>query len=160
MIWVILGAEASAYHERFFKTRAEDYGGDVRANLEVAQFTTASHYLKAQRVRGVLREELLEVLRRVDVIVTPTVPATAPKIGERVLEIGNRKVGVDALGSLTSLFNLAGLPAISLPCGFTAAGLPVGLQIAGRLFEEATVLRVAAAYEASTDWHLARPRGL
>lgn len=160
LLWILVGAEASSYHEPFFRTRIEEYGRDVRANLEVAQFMLASHYLKAQRVRNILRENLLEVLKKVDVIVCPTTPVPAPKIGERDFKIrmGDRETTVTGgLGRLTCPFNLSGLPAISLPCGFTSLGLPIGLQIAGRPFDEETVLKVARAYEMNTDWHQRRP---
>jgi aspartyl-tRNA(Asn)/glutamyl-tRNA(Gln) amidotransferase subunit A len=159
LLWAIVGSEAASYHEAFFRARAQDYGGDVRASLEVAQFILATHYVKAQRVRSILRQELIEVLRRVDVIVAPTSPVTAPRIGEREVKMGERMVKLPLhLGRLTSPFNLAGLPAISIPCGFNSAGLPIGLQLAGRPFDEETVLRVAHAYEVNTEWHKARPR--
>lgn len=158
LLWVTLGAEASSYHEPFFKTRAEEYGRDVRANLEVAQFMLAADYLKAQRVRSILREQLLEVLKKVDVVVSPTTPLPAPKIGEREPMIGNREIRtVGGMGRFTCPFNLSGLPTISLPCGFTSSGLPIGFQIAGRPFDEETVLRVARVYEANTGWHQRRP---
>jgi aspartyl-tRNA(Asn)/glutamyl-tRNA(Gln) amidotransferase subunit A len=112
-----------------------------------------NHYFKAQRVRRVLRDNLLKSLQQVDLIITPTVPVAAPKIGQRTVEIDGREIGInDVLSRLTGPFNLCGVPAISLPCGFTASGLPVGVQIVGRPFDEGTVLRVAAAYEASTGW--------
>ena len=159
LLWAIVGGEAASYHEPFFKTRAHDYGGDVRASLEVAQFIPASHYVKAQRVRSLLRHEFLEALRRVDVIVAPTSPVTAPRLGEREIKIGERMVKLPLhLGRLTCPFNLAGLPAISIPCGFIAAGLPIGLQLAGRPFDEEMVLRVAHAYEVNTEWHQMRPK--
>ncbi len=158
VLWIIVGAEASSYHETFFRTRAEEYGRDVRANLEIAQFILAAHYLKAQRVRRLLREQVLNALREVDVIVSPTTPFAAPRIGERTVKIGDRETRVmGGLDRFTCPFNLTGLPAISLPCGFTSSGLPIGLQIAGRPFDEETLLKVASAYEANTDWHQRRP---
>ncbi len=158
LLWVITGAEANSYHEPFFKTRIEEYGRDVRANLEVAQFVLATHYLKAQRVRNILREQVLEVLNKVDVIISPTTPLPAPKIGQRELKIGERDISdVGGMGRFTCPFNLSGVPAISLPCGFTSSGLPIGLQIAGRPFDEETVLKVAWAYEANTGWQQKRP---
>jgi len=158
LLWAIIGAEASSYHEPFFKTRAEEYGRDVRATLEVNQFVLASHYVKAQRVRSLLNEQILEALKKVDVIACPMSQVSPPKIGQRTLMLGKREVSVPAgLGRLAAPFNMPGVPAISLPCGFTSSGLPIGLQLAGRPFDEETVLKVAWAYEANTDWHQRRP---
>jgi len=154
LMWAIVGAEAYSYHEKFFKTRADEYGRDVRANLEVAQFVLANHYLKAQRVRNVFRTHVRETFNQVDVIITPTTLFSAPKIGQRTLKIGQREFNiVDGLVRVTAPFDLAGIPAISVPCGFTSSGLPVGLQIAGRPFAEATVLKVARKYEMITSWY-------
>jgi aspartyl-tRNA(Asn)/glutamyl-tRNA(Gln) amidotransferase subunit A len=94
-----------------------------------------------------------------DVIVTPTVPIAAPPIGETTARWGEE---TEALGStltrFTRPFNLTGLPAVSIPCGFTADGLPVGMQIAGKAFDESTVLRVAYAYEQASTWFKRRPQ--
>jgi aspartyl-tRNA(Asn)/glutamyl-tRNA(Gln) amidotransferase subunit A len=158
LLWIIVGAEASSYHETFFRTRAEEYGRDIRANLEVGQFVLASHYLKAQQVRNILRDQVLEILKKVDVIVSPTTLLHAPKIGQRIIKVGDQEISVvGGLARFTCPFNLSGVPAISLPCGFTSSGLPIGLQIAGRPFDEETILKVAWAYEANTSWHQRRP---
>jgi aspartyl-tRNA(Asn)/glutamyl-tRNA(Gln) amidotransferase subunit A len=94
----------------------------------------------------------------VDVLALPTVAIPAPPVGDTLTAIGNRQVNVDAaLPRLTLPFNLSGLPAISVPCGFTSDGLPIGLQFVGRAFAEATVLNVAHAYERNTRWHERRP---
>lgn len=158
LIWVLIGAEAVSCHEEFFRTRIEDYGRDVRSNLEIAQFFTAAQYLRSQRIRSLLKDNVLEVLRKVDVLVSPTTPVTAPKIGQRELKVGERMSTVVAeLRRMSCPFNLAGLPAISVPCGFDSSGLPIGLQIVGKPFDEETVLKVAHAYESNTDWHKKRP---
>ncbi len=91
-------------------------------------------------------------MNKVDVVVTPSLPNTPPPIGKPL----TREPGV-AWNRLLTPFNLSGLPAISLPCGFDARGLPIGLQIVGRPFDEATVLRVAHAYERESEWHARRP---
>jgi len=154
MMWAIGGAEASSYHEPFYRTRAEEYGRDVRASLEVNQFVLASHYLKAQRVRSIFKAHVVEVMKKVDILVTPTTIFPAPEIGQRILTIGNQELRVaDGVVRLTSPFDLVGVPAISLPCGFTSSGLPIGFQIAGRHFQEDIVLKVAQAYEMNTSWH-------
>jgi aspartyl-tRNA(Asn)/glutamyl-tRNA(Gln) amidotransferase subunit A len=92
------------------------------------------------------------------VIITPTTPTPAPRIGQQVLKIGQEEAKIGVLNRLNNPFNLSGLPAISVPCGFASGSLPVGLQIAGRPFDEETVLRVAWNYEANTDWHEMRPQ--
>ena len=120
----------------------------------------ASLYHRAQRARQLLRKRLIETLEEFDVLVGPVVSTPAPEIKEvqRVFvseaDVRQRIFGAR---SLTTPFNLAGLPAISIPCGFSEDGLPIGLQIAGRAFDEATVLGVSAAYEGATDWHTRRP---
>jgi Asp-tRNA(Asn)/Glu-tRNA(Gln) amidotransferase A subunit family amidase len=97
-------------------------------------------------------------LESVDVLVTPTTPIAAPRIGEESVRIGGAEESVlIAMIRCTAPFNATHLPALSLPCGFTRAGLPIGLQIAGRPFDEATVLRVGNAYEQATEWHLRTP---
>jgi aspartyl-tRNA(Asn)/glutamyl-tRNA(Gln) amidotransferase subunit A len=158
MTWIIVRAEAYSYHEPLFKKRGEEYGPFSRENLEVGPFISANHYLKAQRVRKLLQEQLFTVLKEVNAIVIPTTPTPAPRIGQQVLRIGQEEAKIGVLNRLANPFNLSGLPAISIPCGFTADGLPVGLQIAGRPFDEETVLRVAWNYEANTEWHKMRPQ--
>ncbi len=97
-------------------------------------------------------------LESVDVLVTPTTPITAARIGEDSIAYGGSEEPVlVAMIRCTAPFNATHLPALSLPCGFTRAGLPVGMQIAGRPFDEATVLRVGHAYEQATEWHLRTP---
>ena len=95
---------------------------------------------------------------RVDAILAPTAPIVAPRIGEERVRIGSEEESVrSALLRLNRPANLTGLPAISLPCGFTRAGLPVGLQLIGRAFDETTLLRIAQAYERATEWHKQHP---
>ena len=157
--WGIISGEAISIHEKWLKTRAHEYGSDVRLRLEMAQFLPASVYIKAQRARSVLTREFREALKNADVIITPTMPLAAPKIGERNLNIGGMVVsGFAGLGRFTAPINPSGFPAISIPCGFTSSGLPMGLQIVGRPFDEETVLRAAQAFESATDWHLRRPQ--
>jgi aspartyl-tRNA(Asn)/glutamyl-tRNA(Gln) amidotransferase subunit A len=156
--WLIIAGEAASIHQEWFRTRADEYGEDVRLRLEMGQFLTATQYLRAQRARRVLKRDFLEALKEAHVILTPTIPLPAPRIGERSLMLGGKKVmPFTGLGRFTAPINPAGLPAISVPCGFAPPGLPLGLQIVGRPFDEETVLRAAYAYEASTDWHQKRP---
>jgi aspartyl-tRNA(Asn)/glutamyl-tRNA(Gln) amidotransferase subunit A len=154
----VIAAEAYAYHEAWLKTRPKDYGTDVRQRLLVGAFLSAADYLKGQRVRGLARDEADRALARADVLLAPTTPIAAPPVGQDEVEIGGQRHAVrTTLIRYTRPFNLTGHPVVSVPCGFTASGLPIGLQIVGRAFDEATVLRVADAYQRATDWHLRRP---
>lgn len=150
----ILYAEAATIHRDWLRDRAEAYGHDVRWRLELGALLPAVVYAKGQQARAALLEAFGRIWEQVDLLLTPTVPIAAPLI-DRQLE--NRVRG--ALTSHTRLFNVVGGPSCSVPCGFTPAGLPVGLLISGRHFDEQTVLRVAHAYEQATDWRLRRPPG-
>jgi len=156
--FAVLSPEAYAYHEAWLRERPQDYGEDVRERLRVGAFVDASDYLKGQRARGVLRDEVNAALAQVDVLVCATTPIVATSVGQTEVTVEHAKVPVrGSLIRFTRPFNLTGHPAASIPCGFTAAGLPVGLQIIGRPFDEATVLRLADAYQRATDWHTRRP---
>jgi aspartyl-tRNA(Asn)/glutamyl-tRNA(Gln) amidotransferase subunit A len=131
----------------------------VRSRAEAGFAVSAVEYLQALEQRTkVTREFIATIFAEADVLVTPTIPEPAPtyataKAGS-VADVIARMI---AFTRFTRVFNTVGLPALSLPCGFTAAGLPVALQIVGRPFDEATVLRVAHAYEQATEWHRRRP---
>lgn len=155
----ITDMEGAAVHYEGLKNRAEEYDHNSRVRLLAAILTPAQTYYKAQKFRQLLRQELLALLQDVDVLVLPTAPAGAPKIPEAPgvksqEDAHSRMAGVR---SFTGPFNLAGVPAISVPCGFTSDDLPISLQIVGRPFEDATVMRVAHAYEQATTWHTRRP---
>jgi aspartyl-tRNA(Asn)/glutamyl-tRNA(Gln) amidotransferase subunit A len=155
---VVAWAEAAHYHRHWLSTRAEDYGPDVRALLEGALLYLASDYLQGQRVRALIRRSLREVFEQVDVLVSPAAPLPATPIGQLKTAIRGRQVSVLDVGArLTCVANLTGEPACSVPCGFTRAGLPIGLMIHGRAFEDTTVLRVAHAYEQANQWSARRP---
>jgi aspartyl-tRNA(Asn)/glutamyl-tRNA(Gln) amidotransferase subunit A len=113
-----------------------------------------AYYLKAQRVRGLIKHDFDEAFKRCDVIVTPTAPTTAFKIGEKTQD----PLQMYLSDIYTISINLAGLPALSLPCGFDADGMPIGMQIIGKAFDESTMLRVAHAYEQATAWHEKKPK--
>ncbi|MBI2861921.1 MAG: Asp-tRNA(Asn)/Glu-tRNA(Gln) amidotransferase subunit GatA [Chloroflexi bacterium] len=158
---VINWAESSAYHEPYIRTRVGEYDPEVGSRLQIGYFIFAVDYIRAQRVRTIISREMQQALGRVDVIVTPTCPVVAPTVNQCTEGPGegsrNRLDVRNLMPRLTSIFNLTGNPAITVPCGFTAGGLPIGLQIAGRKYDEGTVLRVAHAYQASTPWHSKRP---
>jgi aspartyl-tRNA(Asn)/glutamyl-tRNA(Gln) amidotransferase subunit A len=156
--FVVAWAEAAHYHRPWLLARAQDYGPDVRALLEGALLYLASDYLQGQRVRARIRHSLAGAFRKVDVLVSPAAPLAAPPIGQLETVLGGRPVSVlDVAARLTCVANLTGEPACSVPCGFTGDGLPIGLMIHGRAFEDATVLRVAHAYERATGWTTRRP---
>ena len=151
-------AEATSYHEPYLKKQADDYGPAVRTNLEAGRYLLATDYVKSQRARTLLQRNFNEAFKRAEVIVSPTLPALPPLVGEVWVQSGDlREHVIDAFLRFNIPYDLTGLPAISVPCGFSSAGLPIGLQIASRAFEEGTILKFAHAYEQSTDWHLARP---
>jgi aspartyl-tRNA(Asn)/glutamyl-tRNA(Gln) amidotransferase subunit A len=156
---VITRAESSAYHEHWLRTQGDDYSPDVRHRLETGFYFSAVDYIKAQQIRTLVRREFDRVMEDVDVIVSPTTPVPASPIGspEPLGAPGTEQEGILLLVTLTRPHNVAGLPAISIPCGFTAEGLPVGMQLGGGALDEATVLRAAHAYQQATDWHTRRP---
>jgi aspartyl-tRNA(Asn)/glutamyl-tRNA(Gln) amidotransferase subunit A len=148
---VIMASEAFAYHERDLRERPEMYGDLLRERLMAGALFTASEYAQAQRLRARLRAEMLQVLGEVDLLATPTTPKAAPTFAA----MWDTTLGFPR--SNMPPFNLAGLPALAVPCGLSAAGLPLSLQLAGRPFDEATVLQAGHAYQQATDWHRRRP---
>ncbi len=148
----IMLPEALAYHKRWLAERPQDYGEDVRARLEMGLLYPAVSYVQAQRFRSLIVEEWRQkVFDRVDLLAVPTTPVPAPSLDENDLQT------TLTLTRFTGPFNLTGLPAISIPCGFTKGGLPIGMQLVGRWWDEATVLRAAHAYQQATDWHKRAP---
>ncbi|HVA24939.1 MAG TPA: amidase [Chloroflexota bacterium] len=147
---VIMLAEAYAYHEADLKARPQDFGSGPRTRLREASVLTAADYIHAQRVRSAVARRIHEIFESVDVIATPGGARPAVKFEDA----SNPAAG--PMG-FTGPFNLYGGPAIVVPCGFSSEGLPIGLQVAGRAFDEVSVLRMAAAYQQATDWHLRAP---
>jgi aspartyl-tRNA(Asn)/glutamyl-tRNA(Gln) amidotransferase subunit A len=148
----IMLPEALAYHQRWMAERPGDYGDDVRYRLELGSTYLGVHYVQAQRLRQMAVEAWRQdVFSKVDLIATPTTPVTARPISEGGLQT------TVSLIRFTNPFNFLGVPAVSVPCGFSHEGLPIGLQLAGRWWDEETVLRAAHAYEQATDWHKRRP---
>jgi len=130
--------EAAAFHGEWFRERPLDYGADVREMLEKGMSFSAVDYVKAQRLRHEIKRTLLRTLDKYHAIISPTTPTAAVKIAE-----AQNPETYQRLTENTILYNLAGLPAVSIPIGLTDRGLPVGAQIAGRLFDENTILRLA-----------------
>ena len=148
---IIMLSEAYAFHEKNLKSRPEEYGEMVRARFRIGGLLSASDYVQAQRVRKVAIREFADVLQGVDVLVTPTM--TQPAAAFEGFDGTSTVRGP----SFTAPFNLTGLPAISVPCGFTAAGLPVGMQIAGKPFDEPRLIQAAYTYQQQAGWFRQRP---
>jgi aspartyl-tRNA(Asn)/glutamyl-tRNA(Gln) amidotransferase subunit A len=154
----IIATEALAYHAAWVRTRPRDYQADVIERLRMGAFVSGVHYVRAQQVRALVRGEVDDALARRDVLLAPTCPITAARVGEREVTIAGVPSDVrSALIRFTRGFNFSGHPACSLPCGFSETGLPIGMQPVGRPFDEATVLRAADGYQRLTDWHTRRP---
>jgi aspartyl-tRNA(Asn)/glutamyl-tRNA(Gln) amidotransferase subunit A len=151
-------SETTAYHSDLIKTSGSKLEESIRVSMEGGYFISAHDYLLAQRARVLYVRESLKMMKGIDVLVSPATPITAIKIGLKQYEVdGKKKHVISLLTQFVRPFNVNGFPAITVPCGFSQAGLPIGLQIAGRPFAEETVLRAAHAYEQSTDWHKRRP---
>jgi aspartyl-tRNA(Asn)/glutamyl-tRNA(Gln) amidotransferase subunit A len=148
----ILAAEASAFHLPTLRERPGDFEPGTRAALELGCLIPAVDYLNARRMQTLVRDDFTAAFERVDAIVLAALPRPPPPIGAEV----SREPRV-AWNRLMTPINLAGLPAIALPCGLTADGLPIGFQVVGRPWAEARVLQIARAYERATDHHLRRP---
>jgi Asp-tRNA(Asn)/Glu-tRNA(Gln) amidotransferase A subunit family amidase len=152
--FTILPAEAAGYHRRWLAERPGDYVAETRRLLELGALLPALHVDAAQRARALVCTEIAAAFReaRLDALVTPTLPRTSIPVDEMVIP-----VDLPRFIPYTLPANLTGLPALSLPCGLSRDGLPVGLQVIGRPFAEGTVLRIGRAYEGATPWHRRRP---
>jgi aspartyl-tRNA(Asn)/glutamyl-tRNA(Gln) amidotransferase subunit A len=157
---VIVGAEAAVYHEENLRRpeRRELLDPAVRLYTTSGRFYLATDYVKSQRLRLQLQHELAAALREADVLACPTDPTLTPRVGEAA-RLGGRELMWFEYGTV-NLGNLTGAPALSVPCGFTPDGMPVGLQLYSRAFDEADLLAFGHAYEQATEWHRRRPAGL
>lgn len=160
-IFAIELTSASAYHDRAVQLGlTAGFQQDVRDLVDMGRFVTGVDYLHAEQIRTIMCKEMAEIFEEVDVVVTPTMPISAWRSGEDSVSIkGKVRNVLEVSWRFTYPFNLTGLPAISVPAGFDASGLPVGLQIVGRPFAEGRVLAYARAYERSHDWYKRRPAG-
>lgn len=146
--------------EMYEKTRSEGFGPEVKRRIMLGTYTLSAgyydaYYLKAQRVRTLIKQDFERAFEKCDCIITPTSPTPAFRIGEKIED----PLQMYLSDIFTIPANLAGIPGISMPCGFSKAGLPIGLQIMGKAFDEQTILKVAHAYEQETDWHRMAPGG-
>lgn len=151
-------AEAAAYYHDVIKKDGDKVHTPVRLRLEAGLFISAADYLQAQQARSLFNRQNRELLSEVDLLAGPTEPVTAPRLLAETVVAGEQEVGTySALTQFSRPYNITGFPAISIPCGFSGSGMPIGLQLAGRPFDEPTVLRAAYAYEKATNWHKRRP---
>ncbi len=144
--------------ELYSKSRAEGFGAEVKRRIILGTYVLSSgyydaYYLRAQKVRTLIRQDFLNAFTQVDALLTPTSPVPAFKLGEKSDPLAMYLCDIYTIG-----VNLAGLPGISIPCGFTGSGLPIGLQLIGQPFQEAALLRIAQAYEQGHDWHRRHPQ--
>jgi aspartyl-tRNA(Asn)/glutamyl-tRNA(Gln) amidotransferase subunit A len=147
----IMMSEAFSYHEADLRENPEKFNPLLSNRLKTGGLFLGYEYVNAQRARQVLKTEVTALLKEVDVLLTPTTAKTATPFETAYVEMSRRGP------SYTSLFNMTGLPALSIPCGFDSAGLPIGLQIAGRPFAEKTVLQLGHAYERAAGWYTRHP---
>ncbi|HEX5323555.1 MAG TPA: Asp-tRNA(Asn)/Glu-tRNA(Gln) amidotransferase subunit GatA [Capsulimonadaceae bacterium] len=143
----------------FLKTRQEGFGAEVKQRIMIGTYALSAgyydaFYLKAQKVRTLIRQDFEKAFSKYDALLTPTAPTTAFAIGEKSSDPMQMKLS----DVLTIPVNIAGLPGLSQPCGFSADGLPIGLQIIAPAFKEETIYRIAYTYEQATDWHTRRPK--
>ncbi len=147
--------------DMYCKTRAQGFGSEVKRRIMIGTYVLShgyydAYYLQAQKLRRLIAQDFVEAFKHCDVIMGPTAPSTAFKIGEK----SDDPVSMYLSDIYTIAVNLAGLPGMSVPCGFGGNGLPVGLQIIGNYFSEAKMLNVAHQYQQATDWHTRMPEGI
>lgn len=154
---IILLSEASALMQPYASNR-NDFGADVRALFDQGLLLPATDYVNAQRLRSIYRRQFLKMFDSIDALLTPTVPMGAPKIGQPTVRIDGQEEDTRlATTRFVRGINVVGFPALSIPCGFDAEDMPIGLQIVGRPFGESTILKVGAALEDGTDFYRRRP---
>jgi len=161
IIRTITHTDRVSLHPEWLRERSQDYHYNTRVAFMTGNLIPAQVYYKAQKLRALVRQQVLGALEQVDVLLQPTSPGPAPKLNFTP-GVRSKEQAKDALteGNFRAPYSLTGAPALSIRCGFTSAGegaLPLAMQIAGKPFEEATVLRVAYTYEQNTPWHNRRP---
>jgi aspartyl-tRNA(Asn)/glutamyl-tRNA(Gln) amidotransferase subunit A len=151
--------EYTDLNDMYCKTRAQGFGAEVKRRILIGSYVLShgyydAYYLQAQKLRRLIANDFTEAFKACDMILGPTAPGTAFKLGE--------KTGDPVAMYLNDLYtipaNLAGLPAMSLPCGFDGKGLPIGLQLVGNYFSEAKMLNIAHQYQLATEWHTLAPK--
>ncbi len=153
---VLINVEASVTYRDWLRERLHEFGHANRVGLLTGSIMPANVYYKVQKLRELTRREVLGALAEYDALILPTSKSCAPLVSADPV-ITSKEVARDQPPVMTRPFNLAGVPAVSVNCGFNSEGLPIGLQIGGRPFDESTILKVAHAYEQNTPWRAARP---
>jgi aspartyl-tRNA(Asn)/glutamyl-tRNA(Gln) amidotransferase subunit A len=143
----------------YTQTRAVGFGAEVKRRIMIGTYALSAgyydaYYLKAQKVRTLIKQDFERAFEQVDILVCPTAPSTAFKAGEKTAD----PLSMYLSDLMTIPVNLAGLPGLSIPCGFDDQGLPIGLQMIGNVLQEEALLQVAYAYEQSTPWHQRLPQ--
>jgi aspartyl-tRNA(Asn)/glutamyl-tRNA(Gln) amidotransferase subunit A len=152
---VMMQADAAAYHHERLERHPDWFGEDVRERLEAGRATTSAEYVLARQTQVEMKHRLGKLLEIYDLLLLPSTPSTAP-----TLALGNAPGNAPRLTRFTAPFNLTGLPAISVPCGFSDAGMPIGVQLVAGAWKEAKLLRAARTYEREMDWGSRRPPGI
>ena len=156
---IVLATEAAALHKRWMIERPQDYGAQVLMRLQNGLAIPAVSYLEAMRWRGPALAAYLASVERTDAVIAPVAPMPAPTIAES--DVGNSldaEAVIQRITRFTRPINYLGLPSLSIPTGFTKAGLPVGMQVVGRSFDEAMLVRIGAAFQRATDFHQRVPK--
>jgi aspartyl-tRNA(Asn)/glutamyl-tRNA(Gln) amidotransferase subunit A len=149
-----LREKASGLKDVYFRSRAAGFGAEAKRRILLGTYSLSSgyydaYYVRALKVRRLIKEDFDQAFKNVDIILTPTSPTPAFKIGEKTLD----PLSMYLSDIYTISANLAGLPAVSIPCGFTKENLPVGMQLIGKEFDEATLIRAGYSYQCATEWH-------
>ena len=147
--------EGQGLLDMYMKSRAAGFGSEVKRRIMLGTYALSSgyydaYYLKAQKVRTLIRQDFLDAFEQVDVVLTPVAPTPAFRIGEKI----NDPLKMYLSDIFTIPVNLAGTCGLSLPCGVSDDGLPIGMQLIGKPFDEATILRAGYSFEQATDWHM------
>jgi aspartyl-tRNA(Asn)/glutamyl-tRNA(Gln) amidotransferase subunit A len=142
----------------YFKTRTDGFGAEVKRRIMLGTYVLSSgyydaYYLKAQKVRTLITSDFTKAFKKCDVILTPTAPTAAFKLGEKTSD----PLQMYLSDIFTISANLAGICGVSIPCGFTGNGLPIGLQLMGNHFDESSIIKAAYAFEKNTDFHTKTP---
>ncbi len=154
---ILMATEPALDHRDWVRERLQDYGHEARMVLLLGSLMPAQAYYKAQKLRSMLRRNLMQAMEKYDVLVLPTYGTVAPPIRDDPVITSVEMAVREQPYMVRRIFNLANVPAISIPCGFSSRGLPIGLQIGGRPFDEEMLFRVAHTYEQVTPWHTRRP---
>ncbi|MBM3212197.1 Asp-tRNA(Asn)/Glu-tRNA(Gln) amidotransferase subunit GatA, partial [Candidatus Poribacteria bacterium] len=149
---------ADSLMDMYKKTRSQGFGAEVKLRIMLGTYALSTgyydaYYLKAQKVRTLIKNDFDEAFKKVDILVTPTSPTPAFKFGEKM----DDPLAMYLADIFTVNCNMAGIPGMSIPCGFSKSGLPIGLQLLAKPFGEEIIFRIAYTYEQNTDYHLKRP---